>query len=106
MDVFYALAEPRRRKIIETLAKEGQLSASEIYEKFDVTAQAISQHLKILLDVGLLRMEKKAQQHIYGLNPKSIYEIEEWTKRMEILWSERLDRLDDVLKEETKRHAK
>lgn len=106
MDMFYALAEPRRRKIIELLAYNGQLSATQIYRKFDVTAQAISQHLGILLDAKLVRMEKHAQQHIYQLNPDSMAELEGWAKHMEKLWAERLDRLDEVLEQEKNKNAK
>ncbi len=100
MDAFSALAEPRRRKIVELLAREGRLSASEIYRKFDVTAQAVSQHLHVLLDAKLLRMEKRAQQHIYSINPESIEEIKHWASCMHTLWSESLGRLEEVLEEE------
>lgn len=100
MDSFSALAEPRRRAIIELLARRGQLSASEIYRSFSVTAQAVSQHLRILLDAGLLRMEKRSQQHIYSLNPGSIKEIEKWARQMNILWNDSFDRLERVLDEE------
>jgi DNA-binding transcriptional ArsR family regulator len=106
MDKFYALAEPRRRRIIELLACSGRLSATEIYRKFDVTGQAISQHLRVLLDAKLVLMEKHAQQHIYELNPAAISEVEEWAKQVEKLWNDRFDKLDAVLKEEKKRHAK
>ena len=94
MDMFYALAEPRRRKIIEILAKNGEQSATEIYVKFDITAQAVSQHLKVLLESGLLKMEKRSQQHIYQINLESIVELEQWLEHTKQLWSERLDNLD------------
>lgn len=99
MDTFSALAEPRRRKIIELIAREGQLSASEIYRDFNITAQAVSQHLRVLLEAKLLRMEKQAQRHIYSLNPGSFEEIEQWASRMHVQWNESLDRLDKLLEE-------
>ncbi len=105
MDVFYALAEPRRRKIIEILANNGRLSATEICDNFRITPQAVSQHLRILLDAKILRMERHAQRRIYRINPVSMLEVERWTKRMEMLWNERFEVLDRVLKEE-KRVAK
>lgn len=104
MDVFIALSEPRRRRIVEILAKEGRLSAGQIYEKFDVTAQAISQHLRILLEAKLLRMEKLAQRHIYSINPSSLRGIEQWAARVEGMWNESLDKLTTVLDEEKRRH--
>lgn len=106
MDAFYALAEPRRRRIIELLAREGQMPAGDIYGKFNITAQAVSQHLRVLLDAGLVHMHKRAQQHIYELNPASLSEVEEWARSTGHLWNRRLDRLDAVLKEEKKRNAK
>lgn len=102
MDAFNALAEPRRRKIIELLAREGQLPASEIYKRFNVTAQAVSQHLRVLLEAKLLKMERRAQQHIYSLDTNSIKEVEQWANRMHTLWTESLDKLDNVLQDEKK----
>ena len=100
MDIFYALAEPRRRKILELLARSGELTATEIYSKFDVTAQAISQHLKILLDARLIVMRKQAQRHIYQINPSSILELERWVKKMDRELNESFDKLDLVLQVE------
>lgn len=106
MDVFYALAEPRRRKVVEILAKSGGLSATQIYEEFDISPQAVSQHLGILRDAGVVLMEKRAQQHIYRINPISIDELAEWTKKMTRLWNERFDRLDEILEIEKRKNAK
>lgn len=106
MDVFYALADPRRRKIIEMLSSNGRLSATEICSRFDITAQAISQHLKILLGARLVLMEKHAQKRIYQLNPESVHELEEWAERMTRQWNGRFDRLDGLLKTEKKRNSK
>jgi DNA-binding transcriptional ArsR family regulator len=106
MDLFYALAEPRRRKIIEILASNGQLSATEICKKFDITAQAVSQHLGILRDARLVLMQKHAQQHIYRINPASMLELEEYARQTLKLWNERLDVLDTILKEEKTRMRK
>jgi len=106
MDMFYALAEPRRRMIIELLAQKGQMSATEICDNFNVTAQAISQHLGVLLDSGLLLVEKRAQKRIYRSNTAEMEGVEEWTRRMTKMWNKRLDRLDDVLKGEKNRHSK
>jgi DNA-binding transcriptional ArsR family regulator len=103
MDAFYALAEPRRRKIIEILARNGELPATQIYSKFDITAQAVSQHLKVLLDCGFLKMEKRSQQHIYQINPASMLEIEKWLTHTKGLWTKRLDNLDKFLETEKKK---
>lgn len=100
MDIFYALSEPRRRDIVEMLAIQGQLSATDISKKFKVTASAISQHLKVLLEAKLVKVEKRAQLRIYQINPAKIHELEKWAKEMTTLWEERYERLDGVLEQE------
>ncbi len=100
MDAFHAMAEPRRRKVVEILAHRGQLSATQICDEFDVTPQAISQHLKVLREAKVIQMERKAQQRIYAFNPKSMFEIEKWAASMTEMWNSRLDRLDKALKDD------
>lgn len=103
MDIFSALAEPTRRTIIEMLAKNGPLSATEIYNQFPASPPAISQHLKVLREAKLVHMEKRAQQRIYQLNPDAMGELEAWTKQLTQLWNERFDALDKVLEAEKKK---
>ncbi len=98
MDAFHALAEPRRRRVVEILAHRGRLSASEICREFDVTPQAISQHLRVLREAKVIRMERSAQRRLYTFDPRSMHEIEAWTTVMTKLWSRRLDRLEHALK--------
>ena len=103
MDKFHALAEPTRRKIIEMLAREGALTATEIYEKFQVSPSAISQHLKVLREASLVKMEKRAQQRIYRINPDAMLELEDWVRQLTLLWNLRFDALDRVLVEEKRK---
>lgn len=103
MDMFYALAEPRRRGIIQMLARKGELSATDICKNFDVSPQAISQHLKVLREAKLVQMKKQAQQRIYQINPDAMIELEEWAKQMMQLWNQRFDALDKVLMEEKRK---
>jgi DNA-binding transcriptional ArsR family regulator len=102
MDTFHALAEPTRRKIIKDLARYGQLSATEIYDQFSVSPQAISQHLKVLREAKLVQVEKRAQQRIYRINLEAMGELEEWLEQVRGLWSQRFDALDEVLETEKK----
>jgi DNA-binding transcriptional ArsR family regulator len=97
MDVFNALADPTRREIMEMLASKGRLTASEICSSFNVSPPAISQHLKVLLEVKLVKMEKKAQQRIYELDAAGINEFGLWTEKLTRLWSQRYDALDRIL---------
>jgi len=98
MDVFYALADPTRRKILELLAKQGELTASQIYSYFSTSPPAISQHLKVLREAGLVNMKKRAQQRIYQINPEAVLELEDWSKQLTVQWNQRLDALEELLK--------
>ncbi len=102
MDIFTALAEPTRRIIIEMLAERGELSATDISDKFDSSPPAISQHLKVLRDTKLVRVEKRSRQRIYQINPRAMNEFEQWVKHTTELWNHRLDKLDKVLQKEKK----
>ena len=97
MDIFTALAEPTRRTIIELLARSGPLSATEIYEQFPVSPQAVSQHLKVLRETQLVKMEKRAQKHVYHLNQETLSQFEAWVQQTRQRWSERFEALDTVL---------
>lgn len=100
MDIFTAVAEPTRRTILEQLAHRGQLSASQIYTLFDSSPPAISQHLKVLRQTELVTVEKKAQKRLYQLNPSKMQELEQWATDVRTRWNQRLDRLDQLLKED------
>src|SRR3989344_1141252 len=106
MYIFSALADHTRRDIIETLASSGKLSASEICDKFSLSHPAISQHLKVLRDVDLVFMEKRAQQHIYEINPQKFEELEVWISKMRKAWCGRFDTLDALLAVETQKSIK
>ena len=97
MDRFAALAEPNRRRIIEKIAANGEMASTDISKQFDISAPAISQHLKVLREAELLQMEKRAQQRIYTLNPQGVDEMWEWLNQMRKFWNERFDALDELL---------
>ncbi len=99
MDAFQVLAEPHRRKVVELLAHRGKLTASEISEQFDVTPQAVSQHLKVLREANVIRMERRAQRRLYSFDPRSMNQVQAWVADLTKLWRRRLDRLDQALKE-------
>jgi DNA-binding transcriptional ArsR family regulator len=100
MDRFAALADPTRRAILEMLARRGELPASDIAAQFKVSAPAVSQHLKVLRDAGLVLVERRAQQRIYRINTDAMREIEDWAARMTRVWERRLDTLESFLKSE------
>src|SRR5581483_9662212 len=105
MDMFVALADPTRRNILELLAGRGELPATAIYEQFSVSPQAISQHLKVLREAHLVEMEKRAQKHLYRLNPQTLSQFETWLQHTRQRWSERFEVLDSLLETEKKKQA-
>jgi len=106
MNMFVALSDPTRRAILEILANRGELSATDIYEHFSVSPQAISQHLKVLREANLVVMEKHAQKHLYRLNPQMLSQFEAWVQNIRQRWEERFEALDEVLEAEKEKLAK
>lgn len=100
MDAFTALAEPNRRRIMEMIASEGEMTSTDISMRFNITAPAISQHLKVLRQAGLVQMEKRAQQRIYSIHPQGVDEMWEWLNKMRAHWNDRFDVLDTLLLKE------
>ena len=105
MDMFVALSDPTRRAILELLASRGELSATDIYEQFSVSPQAISQHLKVLREAKLVVMEKRAQKHLYRLNQETLSQFETWVQQTRQRWEERFEALDKVLEAEKQKLA-
>ena len=101
--LFYALAEPTRLDIIELLASSGQLSATDIFDKFALSAPAISQHLRVLREANFVRVEKRAQQRIYQINPDAMSEIEQWVQKTTKNWNSRFNTLDKILEAEKRK---
>ncbi len=102
MDAFQVLAEPQRRRVVEILAHRGQLNASQICDEFDVTPQAVSQHLRVLREANVIRMERRAQQRLYTFDPRSVNPVQAWVDDLTQLWSRRLEQLDKALKESSR----
>lgn len=98
MDTFTALADPTRRQIIESLAA-GESSFGNLADKFDMSRPAVSQHLKVLREVGIVTARADAQRRIYSLTEDSFDEIEDWLGKVREFWSQRLDKLEQLLGE-------
>lgn len=98
MDPFEALADPTRRAILEMLSKRGELPAGEIAARFEMSAPAVSQHLKALRESGLVLVERRGQRRIYRVNVAAMREVENWAFRLRQQWEQRLDALEAFLK--------
>jgi DNA-binding transcriptional ArsR family regulator len=98
MDTFIALADPTRRRIIESLAT-GEASFGEIADQFEMSRPAVSQHLKVLREAGVVTSRPDAQRRIYRLSDDGLEEIDAWLGKVRDFWAQRLDKLEQVLGE-------
>ena len=93
MDVFEALADHTRRQIVELVAT-GEMSAGDIAGRFEVSRPAVSRHLRVLRETGLLQARGDAQRRLYRLDPGALDELATWIERTRGFWSGRLTALD------------
>jgi len=100
-DVFQAIADPTRRAIIGMIAKE-PVNINTIAEQFDVSRQAISLHLKILAECGLLSMKQQGRERICEAKLEKLNEVNEWISQYKQFWNTKLDALDKFLKNNEK----
>ncbi len=100
MQSLTALSDPTRRRIIELLATE-EYTAGELVAEFDMSAPAISQHLKVLRDSELVQVRPEGQRRVYAVNPAGFEELDAWLHRMHGFWSGRLDALESALRAES-----
>lgn len=101
MDAFAALADPSRRRMIELLGN-GAVPAGAIAAQFDLSAPAVSQHLKTLREAGLVRVEVDGQRRIYSLDPDGLAAVGDWIARARAFWTPRLDALEQAIAKERK----
>ena len=94
--MFEALADPTRRRVLELLA-DRERTAGELASAFDVSRPAVSRHLRVLREVGLVRWRGEAQQRIYSLEPAPLAELDTWLQQF---WTNALDRLERHLDRE------
>lgn len=92
----FAIAEPNRFNILQIL-KEGPSSVSEIVEKLGISQPHVSRHLRILADLGIVRVQKKAQLRIYSLEAQPFQEINAWLQSFAQVWDDRMDNLEAYL---------
>ena len=104
MQSLLAIADPTRRRIIELLAVR-ERTAGELVEEFDVSAPAISQHLNVLRDAGLITTRAEGQSRIQALNPHGFDDLEAWLQKTRAVWSRRLDALERELRAEDEANA-
>lgn len=103
--LFHALGDATRRQMLRDLAK-GQLTVSELAEPFSMSLAAASKHIKALEGAGLIRREVKGRTHICHLEPGPLANAQSWLSYYEKFWTDRLNILDRLLREDDQRKLK
>ena len=98
IETFAALAEPNRYRIVELL-RSGARSVNDIGARLDLNQPQVSKHLRVLRDVGLVRVEARAQQRVYELEAKPLRQMNDWLDRYRRVWDARFTELDQLLVE-------
>ncbi len=98
MEAFAALADPTRRHIVELLAG-GERSAGDLARRFTLTQPAVSQHLRVLRDAGLVRARRDAQRRMYSIDGRGLGQVDAWLSRYRAFWTTHLDALEHALQE-------
>ena len=94
-DVFNAIAEPRRRQIVELLARCGALAVGTLVATLGLPQPAVSKHLGVLRKVGVVAVIKQGKQRVYNLEAEKLKTVHDWVKAFEELWSHQLDRIKE-----------
>jgi DNA-binding transcriptional ArsR family regulator len=97
-DAFNAVAEPRRREIVDLLAG-GERAVGDLVSELGLAQPQVSKHLRVLREVGVVEVREDGRQRLYRLNGHALKPIHDWVKGYERLWSDRYELLDDVLQD-------
>src|SRR5689334_5252189 len=100
--VFQALGEPRRLAIVEVL-RDGERPVGDLVDALGLSQPAVSKHLRVLRDAGLVDVRVDAQRRVYRIRPEPLAELDDWLAPYRRLWSASLDRLEDHLDRRRKR---
>ena len=97
-DVFNAIGDAHRREILDTLIA-GEKAVGTIVTDLSMSQPQVSKHLRVLSEVGLVRCRAEGRRRLYRLDPAHLRPMHDWLAKYEQAWNERLDRMDDYLKE-------
>ena len=95
-DVVQAIADPTRRDIIALIAKK-PMTPNAVTESFDVSRQAISKHIQILTECGILALNPQGRERYYTVQPKKLAEVADWVEPFRKMWEDKFERLDSIL---------
>jgi DNA-binding transcriptional ArsR family regulator len=97
-DAFNAIAEPRRRQLLDVLAG-GERSVGELVSEFGLAQPQVSKHLRVLREVGAVDVREDGRQRLYRLNGRALKPIHDWVSEYEHTWDDRFAAVDVVLEE-------
>ena len=95
-DVFQAIADPTRREIISVVAKQS-LNLNSVAETFDISRQAVSKHIKILTECGLIVIRKQGRENYCEALLEKLSEVSSWVEQYRQVWEHKFDKLDNLL---------
>ncbi|MEM8650475.1 MAG: metalloregulator ArsR/SmtB family transcription factor [Pseudomonadota bacterium] len=98
---FAALGDSTRFAIVERLLSEGELPAGDLHAQGDISPPAISRHLKVLREAGIIHQRIDKQRRMYSVRPQAVQAISEWALNYREFWENSLDRLENILNEES-----
>lgn len=98
-DVFSAISDPTRRSLLDSL-RQGEQPVKQLAEPFEMSMPAVSQHLSVLCDVGLVTQRREGRQRFYRLSPEPLKQVSDWVVNYEHFWKDKLARLGEYLEEE------
>jgi DNA-binding transcriptional ArsR family regulator len=98
MDVYHVIADPSRRGVLDVLT-HGEAPVGTLVDQVGLSYSAVSQHLAILLEAGLVQRRQHGRQRLYRLNAAPLRDVAQWVARYQPYWAERLDRLESFFRE-------
>ncbi len=104
-DVFQAIADPTRREIIDMISRES-LNLNAIAENFDISRPAISKHIKILTECGLIQVRQIGRERYCEPHLRRLNEVSAWVEQYRVFWTRKLDALENFLATENKKNIK
>jgi DNA-binding transcriptional ArsR family regulator len=104
-DVFQAIADPTRREIIGLLANKS-LNLNAVADHFEISRPAVSKHVRILTECGIIIIEKHGRERFCSANFKKLKEVDRWLDKYRRFWNQKLDALEDFLEKENRKSRK
>ena len=104
-DVFNAIAEPRRREIVDLLSLGAERDVTELVLKLGLPQPAVSKHLGVLRKVGVVAVHKAGQRRLYRLNPRELKPVHDWIQNFEQFWTGQLASIKEVAEQKAKQFA-